>query len=196
MTTPPPAPVAAPPPERLARLREQEFAALRATIRERGSLRITLVVATMATWGGLTVATSALVGTPVATLIPLLVLAAGFEAIFALHVGVERIGRYLQVEYEGLEGGPAWEHAAMRFGATQGPPAGRVDPLFSAAFAFAAVLNLVPVVLMTVGVPGGLIELAAFGLIHAAFIARVLSARSFARTQRALDLALLSPPRD
>ena len=37
---------------------------------------------------------------PLATLVPLLVLAAAFECVFALHVGIERVGRYLQVFYE------------------------------------------------------------------------------------------------
>jgi hypothetical protein len=66
-------------------------------------------------------------------------LAAGFEAVFALHVGVERIGRYLQVFHEDAGGPPAWERHAMAFG----PPSagGRVDPLFSGLFAAAAVLT-------------------------------------------------------
>jgi hypothetical protein len=34
------------------------------------------------------------------TLVPLLVLVAGFEAAFALYTNVERIGRYLQVFHE------------------------------------------------------------------------------------------------
>ena len=37
---------------------------------------------------------------PEATLLPLLALAAVFEAVFALHTGVERVGRYIQVFYE------------------------------------------------------------------------------------------------
>ena len=47
------------------------------------------------------------------TLVPLLILVAGFEAIFALHVNVERIGRYLQVFHEDDDG---WEQVAMQFG--------------------------------------------------------------------------------
>ena len=37
---------------------------------------------------------------PIITLIPLLVLATTFEITFALHTGVERIGRYIQVFFE------------------------------------------------------------------------------------------------
>ena len=44
-------------------------------------------------------AVASLAAIPVATLLPLVLLAACFEAIFALHTGVERIGRYLQVFY-------------------------------------------------------------------------------------------------
>src|SRR4051812_48252260 len=79
---------------------QQEYSALRATIRERGTARICLLAAGMAAWGAIAVATAAVASSPVATLLPLVVLAAVFEAIFALHIGVERIGRYLQVFHE------------------------------------------------------------------------------------------------
>ena len=51
-------------------------------------------------WAATAVATAAAITVAVSTLVPLLVLAAGFEAIFALHINVERIGRYLQVFHE------------------------------------------------------------------------------------------------
>lgn len=172
-------------------LRTEEFAALRATIRERGTRRVTLMVATLIAWAALAVATGTWIATPVATLVPLLVLAAGFEAVFALHVGVERIGRYLQVEYEGSPDAPAWEHTAMAFGATPGPSAGAVDPLFSILFIFATVLNFVPAVLLAAGIQGGTLELGMFGLVHLALVIRVARARAYARQQRALDLATL-----
>src|SRR3954466_13290010 len=92
---------------------QEEFAALRATIRERGTARMVLFPICIAVWAGAAIATTAAVGLPIAALAPLVVLAAGFEAIFALHVNVERIGRYLQVFHE-PEGG--WEHVAMAFG--------------------------------------------------------------------------------
>lgn len=175
-----------------ARLRLEEYSALRATIRERGTKRMTLVAGVVVAWAALAIATEIWVATPLSTLIPLLVLAAGFEAGFAMHVGVERIGRYLQVEYEGVEGAPAWEHTAMRFGAAPGPAAGRIDPLFSALFICAAVLNLVPVILMTLGISGAFGELTLVSLVHAAFVVRIIRARSYAARQRELDLAALS----
>src|SRR5438094_982966 len=89
-------------------------------------------------WGALTMATAALAQLPVATFLPLLVLAVTFEAIFSLHVGVERIGRYLQVFHEEPTG---WEHTAMAFGR---PLKGTgTDPLFVAHFLIAAILNCV-----------------------------------------------------
>lgn len=175
-------------------LRTEEFAALRATIRERGTRRVTLVVATFMAWAVLSLITEIWIATPVATLVPLLVLTAGFEAAFALHVGVERIGRYLQVEYEGSPEGPAWEHTAMRFGAAPGPSVGTVDPLFSSLFIFATALNIVPAVLSTVGVEGGGTELGVFGLVHLALVIRIVRARAYAAKQRALDLATLKNP--
>src|SRR5437667_12138684 len=81
--------------------REQErYAALRATIRERGTARVWVFAAGTAVWAALTVATTATSAPPVATLIPLVVLAASFEAVFALHVGVERVGRYLDSQFD------------------------------------------------------------------------------------------------
>src|SRR5580765_5432722 len=107
---------------------EDEYRELRATIRERGTARIYLFVAGIAAWTAATIATTALASTPLATLLPLLLLAAVFEAIFALHVGVERIGRCIQVFYETDAGGDGpqerrWEHAAMDFGRPAGAPA-------------------------------------------------------------------------
>src|SRR4051812_2742363 len=58
---------------------DHEFAALRATIRERGTARMILLPLTFAIWGGVAVATTAAIQLPIAALLPLLVLAAGFE---------------------------------------------------------------------------------------------------------------------
>ena len=77
-----------------------EYRELRATIRQRGTARVWIFVVGVAMWAAATIATTALASTPIATLLPLLVLASVFEAIFALHVGVERIGRYIQVFHE------------------------------------------------------------------------------------------------
>src|SRR5947209_377037 len=78
----------------------EEYRALRDTIRERGTTRVWVFIAGLAVWAALVIATAALAALPVATLLPLLVLAAVFEAVLSLHIGVERIGRYLQVYFE------------------------------------------------------------------------------------------------
>src|SRR5215217_7276557 len=59
-----------------------EFAELRATIRHRGTARVVLLPVTFAAWGALTVAAAAVMTVTLSTLVPLLVLAAGFEAVF------------------------------------------------------------------------------------------------------------------
>ena len=78
----------------------EEYKALRATIRERGTTRVWVFVTGLIAWGGLTVATASLATLPIATLLPLLILAGTFEAVFSIHTGVERVGRYLQVFVE------------------------------------------------------------------------------------------------
>ena len=78
----------------------EEYRTLRDTIRQRGTARVWVFLAGFGMWAALTVATAALAALPVATLLPLLILAAAFEAVFSLHVGVERIGRYVQVFFE------------------------------------------------------------------------------------------------
>lgn len=166
------------------RHQELEFAALRATIRERSTVRIILAWATLVAWAGLLLVTLAWTTLPASSLVSLLVLAAGFEAIYSIHIGVERVGRYLQVRYEGdaaegvLPGG--WEAAAMRYGARFG---GGLDPLFSALFGAAAAINYFPVT--GAGVPAELIGL---GVFHAAFVARILLARRRIAGQRTQDL--------
>jgi hypothetical protein len=180
------------------RLREEEYAVLRATIRERGTRRMTLIVASVGIWALLALlTTSNFPGQPVWTLVPLLVLVAGFEAGFVMHVGVERIGRYLQVEYEAGPGAPGWEHAAMRFGGTPAPAGGRTDPLFGVVFLLAAAMNLLPFVTSTAPDPHDdvyrlALDLALVLLAHLVFVGRILRARAYAAQQRALDLAALT----
>ncbi len=166
------------------RHQEIEFAALRATIRERGTVRIILAWATLVAWAGSFLVTLAWTTVPAASLVSLLILAAGFEAIYSIHIGVERVGRYLQVRYEedaaegALPGG--WEAAAMQYGRRFG---GGLDPLFSALVGAATAINYFPV--MGAGVPA---ELIGVGVFHAAFVARILLARRRAARQRAEDL--------
>ena len=160
----------------------EEYRALRATIRERGTARVWIFVVGLTGWAGLVVATAAVVSLPVATLLPLLVLAGVFEAVFALHVGVERVGRYIQSFYEG-PGERGWEHAAMEFGAAF---AGiKTDALFAMPFCLATVLNFIPAILA-----GALpIEWTVVGAAHTLFIGRVVVARRRASKQRSADLA-------
>lgn len=162
-----------------------EYTALRDTIRQRGSLRITLFMLTLVAWAAATIATAALAALPVATLLPLLLLAAGFEVVFGLHTAVERIGRYLQVFYEEDDDPSrpqrAWERTAMAYGrAYPGGP----DPLFAAHFIIAVFLNFVPVLLAE----PVQIEVIVVGVAHVVVIARILAARHAASGQRAKDL--------
>ena len=160
------------------RVRESEFEALRATIRERGTVRMILLPVALALWAGVAVATTAAVALPIAALVPLLVLAAGFEAIYALHVNVERIGRYIQVFHE-PDGG--WEHTAMVFG--QRFPGRGPDALFSAIFLMATALNYLPVAL------GGTVpEMVVAGVLHLLLAFHIGTARRRASQQRTLDL--------
>ena len=154
----------------------EEYTALRATIGQRGSVRTCVFVFGLAIWCMVAVAAT-FISIPVITILPLVLLAGTFEAVFALHVGVERIGRYLQVFHE-----DRWEQTAMAFGA---PLAGTgSDPLFTVFFGLATMCNFGPVLL----VEPVRIELAMIGGVHALFIARLVVARQVAGRQRAADL--------
>jgi len=99
--------------------------------------------------------------------------------LFALHVSVERIGRYLQVFHEGEQ--PGWEHVASRFG--QRFPGVGPDPLFSRLFVLATSVNFLPAALGWENVP----ELAVLAVLHLTFINRIRMARGFAASQRQKD---------
>jgi hypothetical protein len=173
-------------------LAREEFASLRATIRERGSLRVTLFLVSIIAWGAGVVAT-AILALPIASLLPLLVLAAGLEVVAALHIGVERIGRYLDARFDASGAGTAWEATAMAWG--QRFPGTGTDPLFTVVFVLAVLLNYIPVALSAV-----LPELVALALPHGFLVWRIMHLRAGARQQRAKDLArfreLLGPPRN
>jgi hypothetical protein len=161
-----------------AAVKQDEYAAMRGTIRDRGTVRMILLPVIFIGWAGTAVATAAVITVAVSTLVPLLVLAAGFEAILALHINVERIGRYLQVFHEADDG---WEHVAMEFG-RQFPGSGP-DPLFGRLFVLATSVNFLPAAL------GGTVpEIGVLAVLHMLFVNRVRLAKAFAASQRALDL--------
>jgi hypothetical protein len=172
---------------READLRLEEYRVLRATIRERGTLRAGLLVAGLCVWAALHLTVQIWLPMPVTSLVPLLVLAAVFEGVFALHVGVERIGRYLEAAYEDTaSAGPLWEHTAHAFGKTMTDTAGRLDPLGASLFVLATLLNMVPVLIAAWTPP--FVELAVYGGIHLLFIVRIDRGRRFAKRQRGQEL--------
>ena len=71
-----------------------EYLVLRKTIAARGSLRPILLIIGLGIWAVILTAVLVLLPYPLAVAIPLLVLAATFEAIRPLHFSAERIGRY------------------------------------------------------------------------------------------------------
>ena len=165
-------------------LRDDEFRVLRQTIASRGTVRMALVPAALFGWALLAAALVLFSAWPMASLLSLAVLAAGFEAVHALHVGVERIGRYLQVYYETTgDEGPQWESTAMHLGPAL--PGGGIDPLFTLLFAGAGLVNL-----LAVFIPPPPPTAAAFPVfVHALFMLRLLRARRAAARQRGVDLA-------
>lgn len=158
--------------------RQSEYEALRATIRERGTARMVLGPIIFMGWAAVAIATASVITVALSTLVPLMVLAAGFETVFALHANVERIGRYLQVFHEE---GAGWEHVAMEFGRRF--PAGGPDPLFGRLFVIAVSVNFIPAALG--GTP---IELGLLAILHVALVVRIRTARTWAARQRATDL--------
>jgi hypothetical protein len=164
----------------------REYEALRDTIRERGTARIVLFVASLGIWGALVVATTSVLGVPVAALIPLVVLGAGFEAVASLHIAVERVGRYVQVRYEGDLADSTvvpttWERTSMAWGRRF--PGSGTDPLFTNSFFVATVVNFIPVALT-----GEAPELLLLALAHAALVWRITRVRAWAARQRLEDL--------
>jgi hypothetical protein len=142
--------------------------------------------ATIVAWAGLVGALVAWNGWPATFLVSLLLLWTGFECVLGLHLGVERVGRYLQAFHEAPDGprpgAASWESAAMAYSDRhrgRGP-----DALFTLPFLAATALNGLPIVLSALP-----IELAILGLFHVAFAARLLVARRRAGRLRAVELA-------
>ena len=169
-------------------LRIEEYRALRATIRERGSVRFLVTVITFSAWGAAIIAVCSMFLMPMFGVVPLLVLGAGFEVVFAIHVGVERIGRYLQVHHEPAALGLArWEQTAMAARLSSGG----VNPLLPVPFMTAALANFALSALLPLDVELGNSALwigLPSALLHLAFVARVATAARFAAGQRKADL--------
>jgi hypothetical protein len=163
-------------------LSKAEYTVLRQTIASRGTVRMILLPVTLLGWSALMLAIFIVGAAPVTSLVSLAVLVGGFEAIHALHVGVERIGRYLQVYYESESGSPRWESTVTAIGPAL--PGGGIDPLFSFVFVGVAFVNIIPALLPS---PTRL-ELAVVGIVHIGFVARVVRARGAAARQRAVEL--------
>ena len=167
----------------------REFTALRETIRSRAGARPLICLAGLVAWAATLLGVLIWLPNPIASVVPLLVLLATFEVVRSLHLGVERIGRYLQVFFEEGPSGsaptvrPAWEHTAMIFGPAL--PGAGVHPLFQSLFMLATLVNLLAVLL-----PGPiLLEIATLAVPHLAFVVWVLYCDRRMRQQRAAELA-------
>ena len=163
-------------------LTDSEFRSLRQTITLRGTVRMALLPLTLLGWALVAVLLLLFGDLPSAVIFPLAILVGGYEAIHALHVGAERIGRYLQVYYEDTPDPPKWETTAMAVGPAL--PGGGIDPLFSLVFTSATLANLIPAFTPAPTRP----ELAILLPLHLAFVVRIVRARGAAARQRAVEL--------
>ncbi len=163
--------------------RVAEFTVLRQTIATRGTTRVLLFAGSIAVWATLAIVHGLFSDLPLLALIPLCALAAGYEAVWALHVGAERIGRFIQVFHEAEPGQAGWETTAMRLG--PGLPGGGVNPLFSMTFGAAALVNL-GAAFAAEPIP---LEVVLLFASHAAFLLRLAQTRVLAGRQRQADLA-------
>jgi hypothetical protein len=154
-----------------------EYGELRATIRERGTARIWIFVVGMIGWAGAALAVVSLGLPPLFALVPLLVLGATFEAVYALHIGAERIGRYLEVFHEAET--PGWETRTKWFA-----PGAQIDALFTVIFIVAGFVTTFTVNLYGATLQENLIVEVPWAL----WFVRVVNAKRFAGKQRAIDL--------
>jgi hypothetical protein len=179
----------------VSELAVEEYRALRATIRERGTIRMIVSLLTFLGWPVLVALVARPLPGPEWVLLPLVGLWAGFEVVLAIHIGVERIGRYVQVHYESAEQPlPAWEQTAMRLGRQPAAATGS-DPLLLRLFVLATLLNLMPLAPYALAQPSPAtltVQLAVTVVLHVAFFIRLAQALRFTRGQRARDLELFS----
>jgi hypothetical protein len=178
----PPAPSSANPSP--IEFRFEEFRQLRATIRERSVARVVVSLITFVSWAALVLALRQSRESVVDGLVPLVVLVVGFELVFGLHVGVERIGRYLTVFYEAAPGMPKWETAIAAFGRSAVRSRTQPHVLLATEFIVSTGLNLV-----FAGWPDmtALAQSIAMAVFHVTFIARVVQAARQANRQRDAD---------
>ena len=173
-----------------------EFRSLRDAVAARGQLRATLALAGLGLWAAILTATLVALPYPVVAVVPLVVLVATFEVIRPLHVGAERIGRYLQVFHEetdtndGTLTPPAWERTAMSLGAAVPGAAGH--PLFVPVFGLATIVNTLAVWLPS-PVP---VETGLLAVPHLAFLIWLGVADRAMRAQRASELTRFREMRD
>jgi hypothetical protein len=166
-----------------------EYAALRETIRARGGARPIAFLIGLGAWAAVLLGVLTWLANPVASVVPLLVLVGTFEVLRTLHLGVERIGRYIQVFFEERDAPrapshpPMWEHTAMAFGPSL--PGAGVHPYFLPVFFMATVVNFLAVLF-----PGPvLVELAVLAVPHVAFLVWLIYCDRGMRRQRAEELA-------
>ena len=174
----------------------REYAALRETIRARGGLRPIVFLIGIGAWAAVLIGVLTWLPAPIASVVPLLILVATFEVVRVLHLGVERIGRYIQVFFEESATGsvattpPAWERTAMAFGPSV-PGAGG-HPYFLSVFFMATAVNFLAVVFPD-PIP---VELATLAVPHVAFVVWVIYCDVGMRKQRASELARFRTLRD
>ena len=172
----------------MVRHSRSEYLVLRRTIAQRGALRPILLVGGTGIWAATLTAVLVWLPYPVAAAIPLVIIAATFEAIRPLHFGAERIGRYLQVFYEEagqpgrpLHDTPSWERVAMSFGKVPGVGG---HPLFVPIFFLVTIVNFLAVI-----IPGPVpMEMAVMAVPHMAMLAWLVAAHRAMKSQREIEL--------
>jgi hypothetical protein len=167
----------------------EEFRQLRTTIRERSTARVVVSFITFVSWGVLALVVRHSSDSLLDGLVPLVVLAAGFELVLALHVGVERIGRYLAVFYEASPGMPKWETAIAAFGRRTVQPRTPPRALMANEFIFIVATGINLVLVLAAKFDRAMLQNVALAVLHVTFVARVFQAVQQASRQREADEA-------
>ena len=151
---------------------------------EQDTARVWIFVAGLAAWAGLTVATAALAALPVATLLPLLLLAGGLRG--GLRPAHRRASGLAAISRCSTRTHPAnanWEHTVMAFGRTFPGRRQRsaVRPLLLCS-------PLLPTSFPRRSRSPRVDEWAAIGAAHLVFLVRIAAGRRQSASQRAIDL--------